>query len=604
MNCQGYNRRGLNYYGVTAGYKYQCRSMTLTQCQTTEIRKGHQVVKFSPGKKCDEVRCEENCGCSLGNQTYHFGETFMRGCQRCSCTVRGNIECECQIVKRRKEIRDMTMEELERYQSAIKRLSCRVEGDTSRWFQIAQMYAEHKPQSVGNDAYLPWHRSFLKFVEQELQAIDCDITIPYYDWTTDVGQMMKSVVWGSNMFGGNGDGVSGCVVHHPFKDHFPPYWSPCIKRRFNQSVSLPDAVNFHLIMREDDYSTFRLRLEVAANLFQTWVGGYLSSDHSPYDPLFISHAAFIDRIWYEWQNRRPDGLMRYTPSTRYVPMVPFGSAPDDVFDSIQQLCVEYIPLSEGALCNITLPVLGYDGNGFDRHGYDREGFDQDGYDVRGYNRNGEEDDRGIFNIFGYDRKGYNRMGYDNMGIDRYGFFEDTYNIDNFDSTGFDRSGYDRYGFNRNSATPYGFHLNGTWLQRQDRNMFDSQGYNKYSFNSYGFNRQGFDLFGFDSMGFDRNRCNRGFLGPSYIVIKRWIDMEIEQVPDIEVNVFDRICPPVTSLPEWIFTTNWMTRNKQKALVRKIQRLEGRNHPFDRNYVPRVSSVTEDRLWIPIAPDER
>jgi len=35
--------------------------------------------------------------------------------------------------------------------------------------------------------FLMWNRAFLKRMEMLLQKTDCDVTIPYYDFTTDAG---------------------------------------------------------------------------------------------------------------------------------------------------------------------------------------------------------------------------------------------------------------------------------------------------------------------------------------------------------------------------------------------------------------------------------
>lgn len=118
MNCQAYNRRGLDYYGMSTGYSYKCSPMSLIQCQNLERNSDTEVVQFRPGKQCAEVGCGEKCGCTYRNNTYTFGQEFRIGCQTCTCTIRGSVTCRCMRYNfRRREIRDMTKEELELYQT-------------------------------------------------------------------------------------------------------------------------------------------------------------------------------------------------------------------------------------------------------------------------------------------------------------------------------------------------------------------------------------------------------------------------------------------------------------------------------------------------------
>lgn len=523
-------------------YTYKCRHLTLQQCQRLEDERT-RIVKFTRGKRCEEVKCEENCGCPHGDMTYEFGSSFMLGCQFCTCTYTGAIECTCQRIERRKEVRDLTELELLQYQDAVKSLN-RMDYP-SQWFNYSKMYADYKAQAVGNSASLPWHRYFLRMIEQHLQSKNCSITIPYYDWTVNAGDQHLSRVWSANMFGGNGQGINDCVGHHPFKDYYPPYWVPCLRRNFNQSQPLPDAIDIQLALNEPDYDRFRLHMELYLNMFKSWVGGHMDSDYSPYDPLYLSVAAFIDRIWWDWQFKWSDGLLRYPQEYRYIPMMPFRASPDDVMDSKKQTCVTYFPLSEAGLCNITLPNYGYNSFGYDRHGFDREGYDVRGYNRFGVDRQGNPDESGIYNIFGFDRQGYDRKGYDSMGFDRFGFTEDDYNVDGYDSKGFDKWGYDRYGFDRYGYTPFGFNRNGSTVVGTDRQI-----YNRYGLDRYGFNRIGYDAFGFDRRGYDGNQCNRYFLGPMIIVIKRWAELQLENLGEPKIRIITRICPAVTNLPEW------------------------------------------------------
>jgi tyrosinase len=52
-------------------------------------------------------------------------------------------------------------------------------------------------------AFFPWHRQFLRMFEQELQAVDPTVTLPYWDWTVDTAP--DAWLWSENFLGGNGN---------------------------------------------------------------------------------------------------------------------------------------------------------------------------------------------------------------------------------------------------------------------------------------------------------------------------------------------------------------------------------------------------------------
>jgi len=53
---------------------------------------------------------------------------------------------------------------------------------------------------------------------------------------------------------------------------------------------------------------FSIQLRSVSALFHLWVGGHMISPFSAYDPLFLSHWAFMDRLWAEWQTKNPGGM--------------------------------------------------------------------------------------------------------------------------------------------------------------------------------------------------------------------------------------------------------------------------------------------------------
>lgn len=543
--------------------------MSLKECQNIEREFPHlhrQVVSFSPGKKCEEVNCEKFCGCNFLELSISVGKAIPLGCGTCECTLAHRIHCPCTTVSIRKEIRDLTHEELFRYQNAVKELA--TQKSPTVWRNLTYLYEKYIPQSHGNQFFLPWHRYFLRYAEMKLQEIDCSVTIPYFDWTLDVGNLASSIVWQANFFGGNGDKTENyCVKHHPFQNYLPPYWETCLKRNFNSSVILPNAVDIEKILRSQSFTDFSYQLEKVTGLFHLFVGGHMASPGSPYDPIFLSLYAFVDKLWYDWIIRDPNNVEKFPQEFRYVSMIPFSVTPDDVLMSMTQLCVSYMQITEGASCVSTQMQQGH-----------------------------SDTSKQIFDVDGYDTNGYDKYGFDRMGWNRNGFNRDSFNRDGFDAYGYDRQGYNRYGIDRHGCNKQSvcFFDVESGVQKKTTPWED---FNEIGFRQTGFDFHGYDIYGFDINGIDKENCSRFFQGPFYPkFMKNTID-KLRELKQDELNKISRICPDVSTLPVWWITVYWLNRDHNGVHLKSSTYTSA-----EQNFFSPYSHT--NNLWLAPTPDER
>lgn len=87
-----------------------------------------QVVSFTAGETdCSSSSCEvvpSRCqGCLYNGKLYNYEQKFTNGrCNECICTRTGSVQCTCSKLTKRKEIRDMTSQEVAAYQLAIRKV--------------------------------------------------------------------------------------------------------------------------------------------------------------------------------------------------------------------------------------------------------------------------------------------------------------------------------------------------------------------------------------------------------------------------------------------------------------------------------------------------
>ncbi len=213
------------------------------------------------------------------------------------------------------------------------------------WHQQAMGRAHRGP------AFLPWHRHFLRLLEQDLQDVsgDPDMAIPYWDWAEDNGA--NASVWAEGFMGGDGRVGDGMVEAGPFAFDNGE-WTlnlsqdnlPFLRRQFGvEWPTLPTSEEVEQCLGLTTYDTppwnrfsdanesFRNRLEgwgmnrpLLHNQIHVWVGGEMLDRTSPNDPVFFLHHCNVDRIWASWQAANPDH--------QYLPDAPLTGRPGHSID--------------------------------------------------------------------------------------------------------------------------------------------------------------------------------------------------------------------------------------------------------------------------------
>lgn len=80
---------------------------------------GDTECNVSPCHRADHTQCR---GCHYNGGFYSYEQVFSNGCNECICTRTGSVQCTCTKTVKRKEIRDMTADEISDYQRAVRKV--------------------------------------------------------------------------------------------------------------------------------------------------------------------------------------------------------------------------------------------------------------------------------------------------------------------------------------------------------------------------------------------------------------------------------------------------------------------------------------------------
>jgi tyrosinase len=220
----------------------------------------------------------------------------------------------------RKNVRDLDDDERKRFVDAI--LQMKANGRYDQYVALHKAQVDLGGPAHQGPAFLPWHREYLARFEEELQVLDPDVSLPYWDWTTERGT--GAPVWAPQMLGGTGDGPDDAVTTGQFAFNTgrwtltvtepPGDPGPALRRRLAAGGSLPTAVALDSVLSSTPFNTFRSGLEhLIHDGVHLWVGRTMSMGTSPNDPAFWLHHCMVDRQWAHWQRRHPDQLPYLPP---------------------------------------------------------------------------------------------------------------------------------------------------------------------------------------------------------------------------------------------------------------------------------------------------
>lgn len=313
-----------------------------------------------------------NSNCTFGdNTTWAHGHTETN-CAGTSCTC-NNGTVTCGGCRTRYEIHDIhgtgrpdsfTAFEKKVTDSLIwVSKGCKKGGaDTcAGWMDIAlQNHLTYGGVAHGNSRFFPWHRAYLKTLEEKMQGYHPCVTMPYWDWTQDQVKPNGDFQWTEKMAGtaptptptgqqglwGNINGNSNTLMG-AFKsvDWIIPASFPVHARTqsMNPGGSLPSTATVASYLARVSFGTSPSlkAFEGPHGSPHVMIGGNMGNGRSPADPIFWLHHAGVDKLWWDWQALHVSTDYDADPT---IVMPPFTRAPQDVFDSQNDLGVCYAPV--------------------------------------------------------------------------------------------------------------------------------------------------------------------------------------------------------------------------------------------------------------------
>jgi tyrosinase len=215
--------------------------------------------------------------------------------------------------------------------------------DLFTWWHVTAM---SWPTGGGNRAhrgpvFLPWHRLYLRRLEEAIQAVtgDDDFALPYWNWSADgalpAAQQRTAPIW-SLLGPSQGQVTQGPLAQFRVRltqsvddGRFyvgppRPIWRdagrgrPTLPDPADESATLADG-SFDAPTWDEASDGFRNKLEgfqdpggspvprpgpFMHNRVHVWTGGDMAPGSSPNDPIFFLNHCNVDRLWEAWLTQR------------------------------------------------------------------------------------------------------------------------------------------------------------------------------------------------------------------------------------------------------------------------------------------------------------
>jgi tyrosinase len=241
--------------------------------------------------------------------------------------------------------------------SAYATMQAYSEGDNRSWIYWAEFHGYNRFDcwhhgSQGNqqypyDLFLPWHRAYLHYFELVAFASNPGVALPWWDWTSTVSHQIG--IPASFAAGGSG-GTPNPLASGPVPASLRTD-PPRTTRSPGAPAQLPSAQTIDSILEIASYEEFSRELQNQHDAVHGWTGGDMGVvATSAFDPIFWSHHAMIDRLWYLWQLKH--GVDNIPPNYLNLVLAPWSLTVKDVL-SISALGYTY------GVSRVLVPIGGF-----------------------------------------------------------------------------------------------------------------------------------------------------------------------------------------------------------------------------------------------------
>lgn len=218
---------------------------------------------------------------------------------------------------------------------------------------VPDWYCWHHGRNFRNithvDLFLPWHRAYLKWIEDHLRDFDSSIAQCWWDWSSPLSHSEGIPrAYRDENVNGTQNPLYKFHIHEPgVNTNGLPQSDPINEDTFrdNNSLSqLPTVDDItNLYNNVDDFVDFSRQLEDIHDNIHGWVGGTMSDlGTAAFDPIFYAHHANIDRIWSIWQAQHGNSTI---PSEWLnIALAPFPYTVQEVLN-ISSLGYDYATIS-------------------------------------------------------------------------------------------------------------------------------------------------------------------------------------------------------------------------------------------------------------------
>ncbi|PVU89461.1 hypothetical protein BB561_005350 [Smittium simulii] len=247
---------------------------------------------------------------------------------------------KCKSVVTRREIRHLSDSQ---WQSTRQTLNTMQNQGWFSWF--AAMHVAHFRTIHESPTFLPWHRRFIREFELVGQYYQPDFSLPYWDSSIDYKDPVSSIVLTDKYLGSNGSGDDSCV-----SNGLPRKWmidyprKHCLRRKYNLGNKIkpwfsPESITSDIQMSKTfiDIST---RIEYGFHaVVHNGIGGDMISGSSPNDFAFFLHHCNVDRVWWKWQNIKPENvkMYNYRPNQKAVSLSDTIAGYDEKISDVMEL---------------------------------------------------------------------------------------------------------------------------------------------------------------------------------------------------------------------------------------------------------------------------